>query len=256
MAPLITLTTDFGNADGYQGVLEGVIAGINPEARVSVLSHEVPPGDITGANYLLKTHYHYFPAGTIHLGIVDPGVGTNRNILVLQTKKYLFVGPDNGLFSFLDRQEIQKMHTVTNKDFMLSEISPVFHGRDVMAPAAAYLSRGEKPALFGRSTNKMIRLTGNRPRKNKGKIIGRVIWCDRFGNLISNIEAGDVKNGRTIHLDTHSVGPIRQTFSNVKPGEPLAFIGSGGHLEIAVRNGSARDFFNLQSLAECQIQVA
>jgi S-adenosylmethionine hydrolase len=255
LGSLITLTTDFGDADGYHAVLEGVIGGINREARIVTISNQIGLGEIIGGWYLLKTHHRYFPPGTIHLAIVDPGVGTSRKIITVKTALYQFVGPDNGLLSFIPEREIESIHSITNRKYALSTISPVFHGRDIMAPAAAYLSLGVDPACLGSSCKKIVRLTGIKPVRSGGKITGRIIWVDRFGNLISNIQADDRLTGKTISACGKSIGPIRKTFSDVKSGKPLAYIGSGGHLEIAVRNGSAADFFSSHSSDEIKIEV-
>lgn len=255
MAHLITLTTDFGTADGYQAALEGVIAAISRSIRVVVISHDVPAGDIIGGWYLLKTHHRFFPPDTVHLAVVDPGVGGQRKIIAVRTRKAFFVAPDNGLLSFLPKPEIISIHAITNRDYALGEISPVFHGRDIMAPAAAYLSLGVDPSCLGRRLNEMVRLSGLKPTHGRRGLIGRVIWIDRFGNLISSIEAARKMDG-IVAVEGKSVGPIRRTFSDVHPGEPLAYVGSGGHLEIAVRDGSAAEYFGVAKGCEAEILVA
>ncbi|MEZ5359475.1 MAG: SAM-dependent chlorinase/fluorinase [Candidatus Zixiibacteriota bacterium] len=256
MASIITITTDFGNADGYAGVMEGIIAGIHPAVRIVTISNHVPPGDFVGGNYMLKTHARYFPQGTVHLAVVDPGVGSDRNIIAIKTSQYLFVGPDNGLFSFIPDEDIDSIHTVTNPEYMLGAISKSFHGRDIMAPAAAYLSLGVDPACLGAKVDNFIRLTGIDPVISDGRITGRIIWIDRFGNLISNIEGHLIGEDRIISLNDREIGTLKETFSSVAQGQPLAYIGSGGNLEIAVRDGSARDFFYITHPADSQIQVA
>lgn len=256
MATLITLTTDFGLADGNAAVLEGVIAAINPAARVIPISHSVPPGDIVGGWYLLKSHHRYFPAGTVHLAIVDPGVGSKRKIIVVQTQKYIFVAPDNGLLSFIPRREIIAIRSVTNRKYSLGEISPVFHGRDIMAPAAAYLSLGVDPACLGPSARRMVDLPGVKPARTGKGIVGRVIWVDHFGNLVTNIEPGKSGLSGIVTLCGQMIGPVRKTFSDVRPGQPVAYIGSGGYLEIAVRDGSARNQFAFIPVANMEILVA
>ncbi len=256
MGSVITLTTDFGHADGYQGVLEGVIAGINPAARVVPISHEVPPGDIAGAWYLLKTHHHYFPPGTAHLAVVDPGVGSKRKIIAVQTARYTFIAPDNGLLSFIQKKDIISIYSITNRKYALANISPVFHGRDIMAPAATYLSLGIDPSCLGRKCREIKKLSQTDPARKKGKIIGQVLWIDRFGNLISNIENDKLSLGAKVSVNGEDLGPLRRTFSDVRPKQPLAYIGSGGHLEIAVRDGSARDYFFPAEGAEIKIEVA
>lgn len=256
MGSLITITTDFGTADGYHAVLEGVIGGINPGARIAAISHDLPPGDIRGGWYLLKTHYRYFPPGTVHLAVVDPGVGTRRKILAVTTTRYAFVAPDNGLLSFLSEREIVSIHSVTNRAYALAGISPVFHGRDIMAPAAAYLSLGIDPACLGRACGKMIELTGTAAVRLRKKLTGRIIWIDRFGNLITNITADLVGKSARVIVGGRDIGAVRTKFSDVDRGRPLAYIGSGNHLEIAVREGSARAYFLPADGRDIEIEVA
>lgn len=256
MGPVITLTTDFGLADGYQGVLEGIIAGINPDTRVVSISHEIEPGDIPGAWYLLKTHYRYFPAGTVHVAVVDPGVGSRRRIIAVATDRYRFVAPDNGLLSFVPDDDIVSIHAVTDRKYALAEVSPVFHGRDIMAPAAAYLSRGVDPSCLGHAVTKIVGLEGTSPTYADDILIGRVVWIDRFGNIISNIHRDDISDKAVVRVGETTIGPVRKTFSDVRRGEFVAYIGSGGHLEIAVREGSAWDKFGADGRDRIEIAVA
>jgi len=256
LGPVITLTTDFGYSDGYQGVLEGVIAGINPAARVVPISHEVPPGDIIAGWYLLKTHYLYYPPGSVHLAVVDPGVGGRRKIVAVRTARYLFVAPDNGLLSFLPNSEIISVHSITNRKYALSSISPVFHGRDIMAPAAAYLSLDVDPSCLGRSCRKIKSLTVPRPTRRGRKIFGHVIYVDRFGNLITDIPQGWLSRKARVAIAGEVIGQVRRTFSDVREGRPVAYLGSGGHLEIAIRGGSANDRYCPGNYREVEIEVA
>jgi S-adenosylmethionine hydrolase len=256
MGPVITLTTDFGLVDGYQAVLEGVIAGISPDARVVPISHEIEPGDIPGAWYLLKTHYRYFPPGTIHVAVVDPGVGSRRRIIAVSTERYQFIAPDNGLLSFVPDDDIISIHSVTDRKYALADVSPVFHGRDIMAPAAAYLSRGVDPSCLGRGVTKMVGLAGTMPRYDKDKIIGRVVWIDRFGNIISSIQSHDIFDKAVVRIGNERIGPVCRTFSDARRGELLAYVGSGGHLEIAVREGSAWEKFKVVGRERLEIEVA
>jgi len=253
---VITITTDFGTADGYQGVLEGIIAGINPSARVIVLSHEIPPGDILSAWYILKSHSWYFPPDTVHLAVVDPGVGSRRKIIAVEAGRHCFVAPDNGLLSFLTGRQVRSIHSITNRKYALHTISPVFHGRDIMAPAAAYLSLGIDPACLGRACKDMVRLKYPAPVRTRRGMRGGVIMADRFGNLITTIEVSERIRKADILVNGHDLGGLVATFSDVRPGRPLAYIGSGGHLEIAVRDASARDYFGVENLSEIEVFVA
>ncbi len=254
MGSVVTLTTDFGTSDGYQAVLEGIIAGINPEAKVITITNDIAPGDIADGWYLLKTHHRYFPPGTVHLAIIDPGVGTKRKIITVRTGRYIFVAPDNGLLSFLPEREIISIHSITNRKYALAQVSPVFHGRDIMAPAAAYLSLGVDPSCLGRVCKKIAVLRMAKPVKTRRGLKGQVIRVDRFGNLITNIT--EWPENSSVSVNGLSVGPIRCTFADVKAGRPLAYIGSGGRLEIAVRDGSAFDFFSVGCKEEIEILVA
>jgi S-adenosylmethionine hydrolase len=255
-AGIITMTTDFGVADGYQGVLEGVIYSINPTARIVTISHLVEPGNIAGGWYLLKTHTRFFPPGTIHLAVVDPGVGTRRKIVAVRTRSHFFVGPDNGLFSFLPEREIVSIHSVTNRKYALPDISPVFHGRDIMAPAAAHLSLGLSPGKLGRKVTALAKARIPRPTIRRNEISGTVLHIDRFGNLISNIESRLIGRNDVVFIGGTSIGPVQKAFSDVGSGKPVAYIGSGGHLEIAVRDGSAKSIFGIQAPGEANILVA
>jgi len=253
---LISVTTDFGAADGYQAVLEGVMAGINPATRIVPISHDVPPGDIRGGWYLLKTHHRYFPPGTVHLAVVDPGVGSRRKIICVTTERYQFIAPDNGLLSFLPAKEIVSIHSVTNRAYALGRISPVFHGRDIMAPAAAYLSLGIDPSCLGRACKKMVRLPGVEPELSRGRIKGGVLWVDRFGNIISNIPEGLLFADAVVSVNGVEVGPVRRIFYDVLQGKLVAYVGSGGNLEIAVRDGSAWALFSPADRSKLDIEVA
>jgi S-adenosylmethionine hydrolase len=219
------------------------MAGINPQARLITISHDVAPGDIIGGWYLLKTHYRYFPPGTVHMAVIDPGVGTSRKIITIETEKYVFVAPDNGLLSFIPADEILSMHAVSNREYALSQISPVFHGRDIIAPAAAYLSLGIDPSCLGRACVELVGLRETTPLRDDGKIRGQIIWVDRFGNLVTNIVGGILTDKDKIVVNGERLGNPCRTFADVDRGQPLAYIGSGGHLEIAVREGSAAEYF-------------
>jgi len=250
---VITLTTDFGLVDGYQGVLEGVIAAINPEAHVIAISHQVPAGDIDGGRYLLKAHHRFFPPGAIHLAIVDPGVGSSRKIIALKTKDYIFIGPDNGLFSFFKPREIKSIFSVTKRKYALKPISPVFHGRDIMAPAAAYASTGVPLSALGPKINKINRPRLKRPIILRPGVKTHVIWVDRFGNLVTDFEVTEKTPISGITVNGQALGHLRKTFGEVAPGRPLAYIGSGGHLEIGVNKGSALYYFSAANIDEIEI---
>jgi len=251
--PIITLTTDFGSKDNYIGIIKGLITFLNRKASVIDISNEVPPFNIDAGRYLLETSYLNFPPGTIHLAIIDPGVGTERKIVIVETSHCLFVGPDNGLFTFLDRSSIIKIIPVTNTKYFLKDVSPTFHGRDVMAPVTAYLSLGVVPEEFGRPIKSILRPRGRRISKGRG----RIIYIDRFGNLVTSIKETDLPSGKyTILLNEHKIGRLRKTFGSVKAGKPVCYINSFGYLEIAINQGSAAEIFNITDTSKTKILIA
>jgi S-adenosylmethionine hydrolase len=251
--PIVTLTTDFGLKDNYIGIVKGLITFLNRKASIIDISSEVPPFNIEAGRYLLETSYLNFPSGTIHLAIVDPGVGTKRKIVIIETDHCLFVGPDNGLFSFLKRSAIKRIISVSNSKYFLKDVSPTFHGRDVMAPVTAYLSLGVAPEEFGPAVKSIVRPKGGR--KQKGR--GRIIYVDHFGNLVTSLRQDDLPDGKNeVLLNNHKIGPVRKTFGSVKPGKPLCYINSFGYLEIGINQGSAAEYFNITDSSKTKILIA
>ncbi len=254
--PIITLTTDFGTNDNYAGIVKGIILSICRRADIVDITHSVPPFDIAAGRYVMETSYRAFPPGTIHIGVVDPGVGTKRKGLVIKTNKLVFVGPDNGLFSFLGRREISKIIEIRNSKYILPDASDTFHARDVFAPVAAYLALGVIPEEFGPAINDMIRIKPPGYRKTSQGIAGTVIYIDHFGNLVSSIKAERINAGGIVYLNGAKIGPIKKTFGAVKPGRPVAYINSFGYLEIAVSGGSGREYFRIEKPESAEILIA
>lgn len=246
MQKLITLTTDFTQRDGYVGVMKGVIAGIAPEAVVIDLSHEVPPQDVFAGALLLGRSVPYFPAGTVHVGVVDPGVGTARRGIIARLGEQYFIGPDNGLITFLVQNCQAKgegiiIHALENPDYKLPQVSRTFHGRDVFAPAAAHLVNGVPLESFGAAVKDPILLDIPKPVKNEDGIQGEIIHVDAFGNLASNIRAEHLADLENIHiiLKNKKIEGISETFGKGSQGELVAVMDSFGYLSICVVNGSA-----------------
>ena len=264
--PLITLTTDFGTADGYVGTMKGVILGVVPDARLVDLSHEVVPQDVRGAAYVLYAAYPFFPAHTIHLVVVDPGVGGARRPIALRTPAGFFVGPDNGVFSYVMACEsAEALVALTDPRYRLPCISHTFHGRDVFAPAAAHLAAGVPITDLGPPVVDPVVFPLPRLEITSHGIVGEVLHVDRFGNVVTSVgklvwagdglvlesafgkardrlqdaEHGIVAAGTTVKAAGQEVTGVRHTYAEVEPGEMLALVGSSGHLEIAVREGSA-----------------
>ncbi|MFH1339524.1 MAG: SAM-dependent chlorinase/fluorinase [Candidatus Omnitrophota bacterium] len=254
---IITLLTDFGLCDNFAGVIKGVILGINAKADIVDISHSVKPGDIFQGAFLLESSYKYFPAGTIHLVIVDPGVGSKRHAIIAKTGRYYFVGPDNGVLSLALKAEgkAADIVSITNQEFFLKPVSSTFHGRDIFAPAAAYLSRGISITEFGTLQKSYKSLKFNRPRiislpAGKGKKIlqGRIVYIDRFGNLITDIREElfrkFVGKGKfRIYFKNKVIDRVSKSYADAKKDKPLAIFGSFANLEISVSRGSARDYF-------------
>lgn len=234
--PIVTLLTDFGTADPYVAEMRGVLYSRAPGVTVVDISHSIPPGDVRIAAYVLERAWHRFPAGTVHLVVVDPGVGTGRAALALTAAGHQFVGPDNGVFSAV-------LSSLDGAPIVLpvpAEASPTFHGRDLFAPAAAALAAGAVPHDLGTPlANPPLRLELPRPRLEGKAVVGEVIAVDRFGNLVTNLTPAEVPAYAVMEAEDRDIGPIRRTFSDVAPGHLVAYLGSGGNIEVAVRDGSA-----------------
>lgn len=255
---IITLLTDFGTKDGFVGTMKGVILSINPKVELVDLTHEISPHNILEASIALRTSYHFFPRGTIHLVVVDPGVGSQRRSILVETEKYYFIGPDNGILSFaLENEEIKKIIELSNKKYFLRDISNTFHGRDIFAPVAAYLARGTNIKRFGQQTKEYKKFTLLTPRIHPGGVIGKVIYVDHFGNLVTNIGAGlalKLAQKRVlIKINNRKIERINKSYADTKPGELTAVIGSNDCLEIAVNQGNA--FQVLKPPADAAVEI-
>lgn len=241
---IISLLTDFGAQDAFVGIMKGVILGINPSVSLVDLSHEVPPQGILAGALLLRNAAPFFPPGTIHVAVVDPGVGSARRALLLETRNAFFIGPDNGLLSLAAPAEtVTRMVHLTNAEYFLSPGSHTFHGRDVFAPVAAHLSLGVAPERFGPLVTDMERLTLPPAARGAAGLNGSVMYIDRFGNVVTNLTEADLRPFPKESLLV-SIGPVRvhgvvATYAAVEVGALAALINSWGMLEIAVRNGSA-----------------
>lgn len=240
---MITLTTDFGLKDPYVAEMKGVILTINPNATIIDITHETPKFDAREAAFILASAAPYFPKGTVHLAVVDPGVGTQRRAIAIQTKQGFFVGPDNGsLILAAQNQAIQRIHEITNAKFMLPQISSTFHGRDIFAPAVAHLDVGTEVSEFGPEITDPTVPQFAIAKHVKGTIIGEVLHVDGFGNVITNIPQKEVPQAKTIHVRLPSASlklALGKTYAAAQPKEAIALVGSHGFLEIAVNQASA-----------------
>ena len=247
--PLITLTTDFGTRDWFVGTMKGVILGIAPGAAIVDITHEIPAGDIRAGAFALAASCRFFPKGTVHVAVVDPGVGGARKAIGVQTAKYFFVGPDNGVLSFaLAREKIKSMHRLENAEYFLRPVSKTFHGRDIFGPIAAHLCLGTPVHRLGSVQKEFVRLIWPRPCIGRNWIKGEVILIDRFGNAITNIENLDLgrRSGLEIFLGRKRLCPVGEFYQSVPTGKALAVPGSTGFLEIALNGGSAAKRFRLK----------
>jgi hypothetical protein len=243
--PIITLLTDFDTKDHYVASMKGVILGINPLCVFVDISHRIRPQDIREGAFVLANAYSFFPRGTIHLCVIDPGVGGSRRPILVKTRDHSFVGPDNGLFGLvLLREKAEEIIILNQPDFFLPRVSSTFHGRDLFAPVAAHLSLGIRPESFGPVTGTWKRLSAASPDVSSNRLSGEIIHIDAFGNLITSIDETLLfrfLRGRpfSIKAGDRSIGGLCKTYRDAGKGELTALIGSGGLLEIAVRDGDA-----------------
>jgi S-adenosylmethionine hydrolase len=244
--PIITLLTDFGIKDPYVASMKGVILNINPQCTLIDITHHVNPHDIQEGAFLLAKTYSYFPKGTIHLAVVDPGVGGARKPILLVTQNYLFVGPDNGLFTLVTKRErVKQVIDLTNKKYFLPQISTTFHGRDIFAPVAAYLSLGTPPSNFGEKLDHWVKLDLKEPVLRGKKLFGEILLIDHVGNLISNIDQARFTNFAkrypfVIRIGEKAISNIKKGYWEGKKQETIALFGSGGFLEISINEGNAQ----------------
>lgn len=239
----ITLLTDFGLADGYAGVMHGVILGINPAATIVDLTHEVPPQDVRYAAYVLSTAYRYFPAGTIHVVVVDPGVGGPRQAIALRAAGQTFLAPDNGVLSYVLAKGYAELVRLSQPRYWLANPSRTFHGRDIFAPVAAHLSLGVPLGELGEPFAEPVCLPISQPlRRPDGTWEAHVIHVDRFGNLVTDLcpDAGWLEQIASAKVKGRAIATVADTYSDVPSGAPVLLVGSGGYLEVAVRDGDAR----------------
>lgn len=251
--PIITLLTDFGSQDYFVGAMKGVILSINPNAEIIDITHEIPPQDVEAAAFNLLACYRNFPAGTIHVAVVDPGVGSKRQAIVIECADQFFIGPDNGLFSWIcEREGNFAARNLTNKTFFRKPVSATFHGRDVFAPVAASLSRGIAVVDLGKPVADIVRLDSFRPNfLDENTIEGRIIHIDRFGNCVTNVTPADLRargvaSAWTLSVNNQEISSLRRFFSEGASNELFCLAGSTGFFELSERNASAAQTLNAQ----------
>lgn len=243
VAAAITLTTDFGVSSAYVAQMKGVLLQRAPGAPLVDVTHAVPPQDILAGALVLEDALRWFPPGSVHVGVVDPGVGTRRRIIAGRLGDGFFVGPDNGLFSLAGAAlGFRELVVVERSEYWLSEVSATFHGRDVMAPVAAALYGGTALHQLGTGAIDWVRLQIDPPEQRDGVMTGQVLIADSFGNLITNLRSADVQSARRARVAGHDVRIVR-TYGDAHAGDAIALIGSSGRLEIAIANGNAAERF-------------
>ncbi|MHB8174807.1 MAG: SAM hydrolase/SAM-dependent halogenase family protein [Nitrospirota bacterium] len=244
---LITLTTDFGTKDYFSGAMKGVILGINPDARIIDISHEVPSHDIWSAAYLLGAAYEYFPQFTIHLVVVDPGVGSQRKPVLAVTDRHYFIAPDNGVLSFVYADPgFSKVIHLTASHYFREGQGSTFNARDIFAPAAAWLSKGIEAENFGDEITDYVRFNIPCSRKEDNGVSGEIVYMDKFGNAITNVKSADIEElcaqGAQCGIEAGqlTLNEVSPFYSAIKKGETGAVINGSGFLEIFVCQGDAR----------------
>ena len=254
-AALITLITDFGTSDPYVGVMKGVVLGINPNVTIVDISHDIQPQSISEAAFVLGTSHHFFPEGTIHVVVVDPGVGTARRVVLLTTPRASYLAPDNGVLSQVLQDSRSKQpnlaecnvalpsacraYHITNADYWVNPVSSTFHGRDIFAPVAAHLTLGVPPQTLGQKTEQLTQLPIEQPQRHGETIWGRVVHVDRFGNLITDIPSAEflLQEHITVGIGGHHISGLSSSYQD--GNGLLAIIGSHGNLEVSAKNSNA-----------------
>ena len=241
---LITLTTDFGTSDHFAGAMKGVILRIAPTVQIVDITHEVQPFEVTDGAFTIAQAYSYFPKKTVHVIVVDPGVGSTRRPILAEMGGQYFIAPDNGVLSMILVRETAKVRHITNDRYFLKPVSRTFHGRDVFAPVAAHLAAGVPPAKFGKRIEDHLRLNFQQPtRTGKHAWTGIILKVDRFGNLITNLHVDDFPHVKTrafgLNVGLQTVSRLALTFTECTAGELFVLVGSSGYLEVASNQASA-----------------
>lgn len=269
--PVITLLTDFGSDGAYAAAMKGVILSILPDARIVDITHEIPPHDIRAGAFVLMSAYRQFPRGTIHVAVVDPGVGGDRSAVLAVTPDHVFIAPDNGLLSYvLDRETLTDCRTITAGRYMRHPVSATFHGRDIFAPAAAYLAGGVAPAAFGGAISSLTRLEPSVPELLDDRLLlVPVVHVDTFGNVILGAEREEIERiqretgaGSLVCVlevpgmdGTIEIVETRKTYDGAERGRPFFLFGSSGHLEIALNRSSAAAMTGLRPGSILEIRL-
>ncbi|MEJ5173232.1 MAG: SAM-dependent chlorinase/fluorinase [Hydrogenothermaceae bacterium] len=245
MKKTVALLTDFGNKDGFVGAVKAVITSINPDVNIIDISHEVEPFNILEASLILNAVYKYFPKGTIFLSVVDPGVGTERRAVIVETEDYIFVSPDNGLLTLpLKYQTVKKVVHIRNSKYFLPTRTNTFHGRDIFAPVCGYISLSEPLENFGEPVYEYVKLPDFDPIYTEDKIIGKIVKFDRFGNAITNIDK--LPDRFKVVFRGYEIERVCTNFLEGEKDRPNLVMGSFGFYELFIPQGSLKDILSLQ----------
>ena len=239
MQQIITLITDFGLKDSFVGVMKGVLYSINPSITIVDINHNILRHNIQQCAINLNNSYSYFPKGSIHMAIVDPGVGTTRNPLIVESNEHYFIGPDNGIFSYIYENNDCTVYRVTANEYFLNNVSSSFHGRDIFSPIAAHLSITRNPEKFGAVIDEYVSIELKKPKSENNNIYGEIVYVDGFGNMMTNIENKDVEYDDEIFVNDISIEKLLSSYSDGKTDNLIAIHGSNGTIEIAINQGSA-----------------
>jgi S-adenosylmethionine hydrolase len=259
-APIITLTTDFGLADHYAGVMKGVILGICPQARIVDITHECRPYDVQEAAFTIAQAARYFPPRTVHVVVVDPGVGTARRPILVESGGQFFVGPDNGVFGLVFAAGKSKVRAIANAKYALHPVSQTFHGRDIFAPAAAHLAKGVSPARFGKPVANFLRPRSFEPEQTARRgWTGAILKVDRFGNLITNFQTAAfprvLQGPFEMAVGLDRVNRLAENYEQFGTGELFLIAGSSGYLEISAGQASAAKILGVASGAPLELTI-
>ena len=257
---LITLTTDFGQEDHFVGVMKGVILGIAPRARIVDITHEIAPYSVTDASFVVGQAWRYFPKGTIHVVVVDPGVGTSRRPLLAEAGGHFFVAPDNGVLSMIYEDSPHKVRVISNPKLMRKQISRTFHGRDVFAPASAHLASGIAPPQFGKLIRDYVRSWNTKPLHLAEQVWrGTILSVDRYGNLITNFQIDEFAGVKTrpfeMRAGTVRIRRLALNYAETEIGELFVIAGSSGYLEIAANQASAASRLGCSAGAAIELEL-
>jgi S-adenosylmethionine hydrolase len=256
----ITLTTDFGTSDHFVGTMKGVILGISPRARIVDITHEIAPQDVNEAAFVIAQAWRYFPKGSIHVVVVDPGVGSARRAILCEAEGQFFIAPDNGVLSMIYDSSRHKVRVISNEKFFLKKVSKTFHGRDVFAPAAAHLSKGVAPANFGKPIHDSVRSFLLKPtRLSRHDWSGVVLKTDRFGNLITNFHVDDFPDIADHPIELRAglerITRLASTYAETAVGELFTIVGSSGYIEVVVNQGSAAKSLGIATGSPIELEI-